>query len=169
MISIIIPSYNNLKYLKLCIESIKKNSKYNNEILVHVNEGKDGSIDYLKLDNKYLVVSKGKKITKIDLFDHLKACCDHGCGEILLNSVERDGKKKGYDLEIIDKVINKINIPLIILGGAGNSDHFVEAFSKTKISSLISFLNLINTTHHLVTDLYRLPICFEIKLPSIPN
>ena len=76
------------------------------------------SIDYLKLDNKYLVVSKGKKITKIDLFDHLKACCDHGCGEILLNSVERDGKKKGYDLEIIDKVINKINIPLIILGGA---------------------------------------------------
>jgi glycosyltransferase involved in cell wall biosynthesis len=51
MISIIIPSYNNLKYLKLCIESIKKNSKYNNEILVHVNEGKDGSIDYLKLNN----------------------------------------------------------------------------------------------------------------------
>ena len=105
------------------------------------------SIDYLKLDNKYLVVSKGKKITKIDLFDHLKACCDHGCGEILLNSVERDGKKKGYDLEIIDKVINKINIPLIILGGAGNSDHFVEAFSKTKISSLAA-ANLFNHIEH---------------------
>jgi glycosyltransferase involved in cell wall biosynthesis len=52
MISIIIPSYNNLIYLKLCIESIKKNSSYNNEILVHVNEGTDGTIEYLK-DNSY--------------------------------------------------------------------------------------------------------------------
>jgi GT2 family glycosyltransferase len=51
MISIIIPTYNNLKYLKLCIKSIKKNSRYNNEILVHVNEGTDGSIDYLKSNN----------------------------------------------------------------------------------------------------------------------
>ena len=46
MISIIIPSFNNLDYLKLCIESIKKNSKFENEILVHVNEGSDGTIDY---------------------------------------------------------------------------------------------------------------------------
>ena len=105
------------------------------------------SIDYLKIDNKYFVVSKGRKITNIDIFDHLKACCDHGCGEILLNSVERDGLKKGYDLEIINKVINKINIPLIVLGGAGNSDHFVEAFSKTKITSLAA-ANLFNHIEH---------------------
>ena len=48
MFSIIIPTYNNLDYLKLCIESIKKNSKYDHEIIVHINEGIDGSIDYLK-------------------------------------------------------------------------------------------------------------------------
>ena len=48
MISIIIPTYNNLIYLKLCIESINKNSHYENEILVHVNEGTDGTIEYLK-------------------------------------------------------------------------------------------------------------------------
>ena len=51
MISIIIPSFNNLDYLKLCIESIKKNSKFENEILVHVNEGNDGTIDYLTNSN----------------------------------------------------------------------------------------------------------------------
>ena len=48
MISIIIPSFNNLRYLKLCIESIEKNSFYQNEILIHVNEGSDGTIEYLK-------------------------------------------------------------------------------------------------------------------------
>ena len=51
MISIIIPTYNNLIYLKLCIESIKRNSHYENEILVHVNEGNDGTIEYLKQNN----------------------------------------------------------------------------------------------------------------------
>ncbi len=48
MISIIIPSFNNLDYLKLCINSLIKNSYYKNEILVHVNEGSDGTIEYLK-------------------------------------------------------------------------------------------------------------------------
>tara|TARA_Y100000389_G_scaffold198799_1_gene235960 strand:+ start:504 stop:1391 length:888 start_codon:yes stop_codon:yes gene_type:complete len=47
MISIIIPSFNNLDYLKLCIDSLTKNSHYQNEILVHINEGSDGSVDYL--------------------------------------------------------------------------------------------------------------------------
>jgi len=48
MISIIIPSFNNLDYLKLCIDSLHKNSHYKNEILVHINEGTDGTIDFLK-------------------------------------------------------------------------------------------------------------------------
>ena len=48
MFSIIIPSLNNLDYLKLCIESINKNSKYKHEIIVHVNIGKDGTIKFLK-------------------------------------------------------------------------------------------------------------------------
>ena len=47
MFSIIIPTYNNLDYLKLCIHSIKKNSIYDHEIIVHVNEGIDGTLNYL--------------------------------------------------------------------------------------------------------------------------
>jgi GT2 family glycosyltransferase len=49
--SILIPSWNNLPYLKLCIESLLKNSKYKHQILVHVNEGSDATIDYLKSKN----------------------------------------------------------------------------------------------------------------------
>ncbi len=48
MFSIIIPTLNNIEYLKLCLKSIKKNSKYNHQIIVHVNIGSDGTIEYLK-------------------------------------------------------------------------------------------------------------------------
>jgi len=52
MFSIIIPTYNNINYLKLCIESIKNNSFYNHELIFHINEGSDGSFELLK-NNKY--------------------------------------------------------------------------------------------------------------------
>ena len=48
MFSIIIPTFNNIEYLKLCIESIYKNSYYNHQIIVHINEGTDGTINYVK-------------------------------------------------------------------------------------------------------------------------
>ena len=51
MFSIIIPTLNNLKYLKLCLKSLKKNSKYDHEIIPHVNIGSDGTIDFLKKNN----------------------------------------------------------------------------------------------------------------------
>ena len=57
MFSILIPTFNNIKYLECCINSIKKNSKYNHEIIPHVNIGDDGTLEYL---NKH----------KIDFLDH---------------------------------------------------------------------------------------------------
>ena len=51
MFSILLPTLNNLNYLKICIDSLKKNSKFNHQIIVHVNEGTDGTIEYLNLKN----------------------------------------------------------------------------------------------------------------------
>ena len=51
MFSILIPSFNNLEYLKTCIDSLKKNSKYKHQIIVHINEGTDGSLEYVKEKN----------------------------------------------------------------------------------------------------------------------
>ena len=48
MFSIVIPTLNNINYLKMCISSIKKNSKYDHEIIVHVNIGSDGTLEFLK-------------------------------------------------------------------------------------------------------------------------
>ena len=59
MFSIIIPTFNNLKYLKLCIKSIKKNSQFNHEIIIHINEGIDGTLEYLK--DKEFITSYSKK------------------------------------------------------------------------------------------------------------
>ncbi len=58
MFSILIPSYNNLAYLRLCIESIKKNSTFNHQIIVHINEGADGSLEYIKNLNCEYTYSK---------------------------------------------------------------------------------------------------------------
>ncbi len=58
MFSIIIPSLNNLPYLKLCIESIQKNSKYNHEIITHINVGSDGTLEYLKKNNLKFTYTK---------------------------------------------------------------------------------------------------------------
>ena len=51
MISIVIPTYNNLDYLKLCLKSLKKNSSFNHEIIIHINDGSDGTLDFIKANN----------------------------------------------------------------------------------------------------------------------
>ncbi len=58
MFSIIIPTYNNLKYLKLCLESLIKNSRFNHEVIIHINEGTDGTLDFLKNENYKTTYSK---------------------------------------------------------------------------------------------------------------
>ena len=51
MISIVIPTYNNLDYLKLCLKSLKKNSSFKHEIIIHINDGSDGTLDFIKANN----------------------------------------------------------------------------------------------------------------------
>tara|TARA_B110000003_G_C16578086_1_gene506974 strand:+ start:444 stop:1313 length:870 start_codon:yes stop_codon:yes gene_type:complete len=79
MFSILIPSFNNLKYLKLCLHSIKINSKFDHQIIIHVNEGKDGTLEYLKdlnIDFSYTKynsgicegINKASKLAKFDYF-----------------------------------------------------------------------------------------------------
>ena len=58
MFSVIIPTYNNINYLKICLDSLKKNSKFNHEIILHINEGVDGSLDYARNNNFLFTYSK---------------------------------------------------------------------------------------------------------------
>ena len=60
MFSIIIPSFNNLNYLKICINSLKKNSNLKNDIIVHINDGSDGSLEFVKHNNINFTFTKKK-------------------------------------------------------------------------------------------------------------
>ena len=103
------------------------------------------SIDYVKKGNSYKVVYKGNKILDLNLIDWIKKCQDHGCGEILLNSVDRDGKKNGFDIETIKEVLKEINIPIILCGGASKPEDFYKAFNETSVDALAAS----NLFHHI--------------------
>ena len=95
------------------------------------------SIDIRTKNKKYIIYSHGgKKESKYILKDWLKIVEDNGAGEVLINSIDRDGSGKGLDLELLNYVSNEINIPVIGCGGAGNWEDFAEALSKTKIDAV---------------------------------
>ena len=59
-----------------------------------------------------------------------------GAGEVLLNSVSRDGMKSGYDISFLEKVANTLNIPVIACGGAGNWEHLAEVLTETNVDAV---------------------------------
>lgn len=96
------------------------------------------SIDARRVDNKYLVMERhgSEQITTHGVKDWAKRMEDAGAGELLINSVDRDGKKSGYDIELLDEVANSVNIPVIALGGVGELSHFAEALALTKVDAV---------------------------------
>jgi imidazole glycerol-phosphate synthase subunit HisF len=90
------------------------------------------SIDFKRLDSRYVVVSNGGKVlTGYEPAHWAKVSEDKGAGEVLLNSVDRDGMGSGYELEIIRRVADAVKIPVIACGGAGRWEHFAEVFETT--------------------------------------
>ena len=59
-----------------------------------------------------------------------------GVGEFVVNSVDRDGMMKGFDINLIKKVTALTNIPIIAVGGAGNMSHFKELFEQTNVQAV---------------------------------
>jgi len=109
MFSILIPTFNNLEYLKFCIRSIKNNSKYTNQIIAHVNIGNDGTIDFLKQENidySYTEYNSGicegiNKAAKLAKYDYLLYAHDdfYFCpnwDEILQKEVRKIGHNNFY-------------------------------------------------------------------------
>mgnify|MGYP002526146325 CR=1 FL=1 len=72
----------------------------------------------------------GRLDTGIDAVEWAKKVCELGAGEILLTSMDCDGTKNGYDIELTNAVSSVVNIPVIASGGAGTKEHFYEALTK---------------------------------------
>ncbi len=112
------------------------------------------SVDVKKYKSKYMVMKNkpNQSCTEFEVKEWVKIMQEEGAGEILLNSYDKDGLKKGYDINLIDLVNKSINIPLIPIGGAGKLDHFSALLNKTKVDTIAAA----NFFHHYDQSYYLL-------------
>ena len=110
-----------LKNPGLIYEAAKK---YGNQCVVI-------SADVKRENGQFTVYAKGgREKTDLVAVSWIKKCVGMGAGEVVLNSIDTDGVKGGFDLEMLDAVCSAVNVPVIASGGAGKKEDFVELFKK---------------------------------------
>ena len=96
--------------------------KYGNQCVVL-------SADVKRVDGTFRVFAKGgRENTGMEAIDWIRRCVDMGAGEVVVNSIDTDGVKNGFDLEMLDAVCNAVSVPVIASGGAGSIADFVALF-----------------------------------------
>ena len=96
--------------------------KYGNQCVVL-------SADVKRVDGTFRVFAKGgRENTGMEAIDWIRRCVDMGAGEVVVNSIDTDGVKNGFDLELLDAVCNAVSVPVIASGGAGSIADFVALF-----------------------------------------
>ena len=98
------------------------------------------AIDAKKVsDNKWEVFTHGgRNKTGIDAIKFAKQMEEYGAGELLVTSMDRDGTQKGYDIDLMKKISEKVNIPVIASGGVGNLDHLAEGIIQGKANAVLA-------------------------------
>ena len=87
------------------------------------------SADVKRVDGEFRVFAKGgREDTGMEAISWIKRCVDFGAGEVVLNSIDTDGVKKGFDLPMLEAVSNAVDVPVIASGGAGCMEDFVKLF-----------------------------------------
>lgn len=94
------------------------------------------SIDYKTVGGRRKVFKGGRIETDLDPIEWAKEVERLGAGEILLNSIDRDGAAEGYDIEFIKNVSDSVNIPVIACSGAGSFYDFIDLAKKTDVSAI---------------------------------
>ena len=89
------------------------------------------SVDVKRVDGVFRVFAKGgREDTGMEAIEWIRRCVDNGAGEIVVNSIDTDGVKKGFDIEMLDKVCNAVSVPVIASGGAGCAEDFITLFKS---------------------------------------
>jgi len=87
------------------------------------------SADVKRVNGRFTVFAKGgRENTGLDAIEWIKRGVEHGAGEIVLNSIDTDGVKGGFDLEMLEAVCNAVSVPVIASGGAGSAKDFITLF-----------------------------------------
>lgn len=89
------------------------------------------SADVKRVDGEFHVFAKGgREDTGMEAISWIKRCVDLGAGEAVVNSIDTDGVKKGFDIEMLKAVCDAVNVPVIASGGAGGINDFVDLFRE---------------------------------------
>ena len=89
------------------------------------------SADVKRVDGVFRVFAKGgRENTGMEALSWIKRCVDNGAGEVVLNSIDTDGVKGGFDLEMLEAVSGIVDVPVIASGGAGCEEDFVKLFKR---------------------------------------
>ena len=89
------------------------------------------SVDVKRVDGRFTVFSRGgRDDTGIDALEWIRARVNDGAGEVVVNSIDTDGVKGGFDTELLSGVCDAVNVPVIASGGAGCYDDFIDLFRK---------------------------------------
>lgn len=88
------------------------------------------------LGKQMVYVDNGKINAKINPMDMARLAENQGAGEIIIQSIDRDGLMTGYDLSLIKQISENVSIPVVALGGAGRYDHFKECYKNTNINAM---------------------------------
>ena len=123
--------------------------KYGNQCVVL-------SIDVKRVDGLFKIfLNGGRKETELDAIEWVKKCYELGAGEIVVNSIDMDGVKKGFDLELLKAISSVVNVPVIASGGAGKMEDFK-----------ILFENLPKVDAGLAASIFHFG---EVKIPDLKN
>ena len=92
------------------------------------------SVDVRCINGVYRVLTRGgKELTDLDAVEWIKRCVGDGAGEVVVNSLDAEDKKNGFDIPLLEKVCDRVNVPVIASGGALHQNHFVELFTQLPV------------------------------------
>ena len=113
------------------------------------------SVDAKRVDGQFRVFAKGgREDTGIDALEWAVRGVGEGAGEIVLNSIDTDGVKNGFDLEMLDALAARVSVPIVASGGAGNMEHFAQLFTHPGIDAGLA-ASIFHTRQVDIRDLKR--------------
>ena len=113
------------------------------------------SCDIKRVDGRFMLFAKGgRENTGIDALDWIERGVKNGAGELVINSIDTDGVKNGFDLELLDAVAARVSVPIIASGGAGKKEDFVELFKHKGMDAGLA-ASIFHTKQVEIADLKR--------------